>query len=429
MSINPNYNPDLFTPASTSFEVSADRKATQNPDGTWKNAIGLESTEEHRHVAKAWQDRCTPLPEFRNKVIESAKGKTDELAPEGSFFVTDDLDMSNGYKLTESGIESLRMFTDIPSTMISWLKGNEFKPEVAKFLNHALAARLDAWSTKNPDKPRNFLLRLRDGDNDTKWTRAICSDRYGIIDNNDVMEMICAALPGGYSDALASHAYDNGDDVKGNILLPDYIKTQPDSDYGVGIAFRNSEVRKSTFVIDPFLFRAICFNGCIWGRANSVVMKVNKKHLGQIDLVALKEQVRQSVLVALSHGNDLLNQFSQAKNVSIDTDPVRLIASLSRDNGLTIEQGMAWVKGYNDSLQEASGDIMEGTAFGIVNGLTLAAQRFSAEKYDLETVAGNVLTPSLQADLATMTKRWDSYATRAASLDDKIVEKYNFVSA
>jgi hypothetical protein len=67
-----------------------------------------------------------------------------------------------------------------------------------------------------------------------------------VLDNLDALEFIADALPSGsnLNDALASHFFNNGDDIQGNILLPDYIKEQPDSDYGVGISFRNSEIRK-----------------------------------------------------------------------------------------------------------------------------------------------------------------------------------------
>ena len=48
------------------LQVREGAVAQQNDNGTWFNAIGLESTESHRHVAKVWQDKCQSLETFYN---------------------------------------------------------------------------------------------------------------------------------------------------------------------------------------------------------------------------------------------------------------------------------------------------------------------------------------------------------------------------
>lgn len=406
-----------------SLQVGTDRKAGIDENGVYHNAIGLESTEEHPHVAKAWQDRCFPFNELYANVQADVPSKRDESVPESSVAVTSALNLDNGYILTGSGLSTLRSFTDIPSKMQDYLISNGYNADFARFLNDGLEMRRNAWANKD-NAPRNFLLRIRDEDK----VRAVCSDRYGILDNADVMDLIARALPGGYSDALCSHMHNDGDNLGGNILLPQYIKSNPDSDYGFGLAFRNSEVRESTFCIGGFLFRAICFNGNIWSRKDSTI-KVNQKHLGKIDKDDLFQQVQKAVMVALTEGENLLVQLGYTKEVKVN-DPLRLIASLARDNGLSIEQGRAWHKGYQDSLMEVGGDVHENAAFGIINGLTLAAQRFDyGTKTDMETLSGNLITPSLDADLDAVTNRWNKYQTRAEMLDAKIINKYAFASA
>lgn len=249
-----------------------------------------------------------------------------------------------------------------------------------------------------------------------------------MLDNLDALEFIADALPSGsnLNDALASHFFNNGDDIQGNILLPDYIKEQPDSDYGVGISFRNSEIRNGAFKISPFLFRAICLNGMIWGRRNSEI-SINQKHLGTIDKDNIRLQVREAVILALSEGNDILTLMNLTKQVKVK-NVHQVIAKVARDNKMTIEQGRAWSQGYLETLQEPSGDIAHETAFGLVNGLTRGAQAFSGVlREQMETTASIILAPAIDADLKAIQKRWGTLSDSANALPENIVAKYQMV--
>ena len=204
------------------------------------------------------------------------------------------------------------------------------------------------------------------------------------------------------------------------------MKSEPDSDYGVGIAFRNSEIRNATFKVSPFLFRAICLNGMIWGRSNSEI-QINQKHLGKIDTKELGLKVRHAVNVALNQGNDMLVLMNHAKNVKVE-NPLSVIAQLSRDNHLTIEQGKLWHKGYLDSLMEKTGDQNDRTAFGVVNGLTRCAQNYKGfSRENMETIASYILAPSIDSDLQAIAKRWGRISDNASQLDEKLVNQYQFV--
>jgi hypothetical protein len=295
---------------------------------------------------------------------------------------------------------------------------------MVKYVNAELDRRETDWNNKGKDG-RSFNVRIRHDDDGNDVIRAIVSERYGVIDNHEAMEMVANALPS-LNDALASHLSNDGDDIFGNILLPDYMKSEPDSDYGVGIAFKNSEIRNSTFKISPFLFRAICLNGMIWGRMNSEI-NVNQRHMGKIDLGDLQLQVTHAIKVALTQGNDMLTLLNYAKQVKVQ-NPIATIAQLARDNKMTVEQGRLWHKGYLDSLQESKGDIHEKTAFGIINGLTRSAQDYNGStREQMETTASFILAPSIDSDLQAISKRWGLIDDRAKQLEDKTVKQYQFV--
>ena len=416
-------NTSIFTNAG-GFQTAEGATAKQDANGNWVNAIGLQSTATHRHVAKAWQDKCTPLADFMETVKSQSTHKVDVVKPESEIRLKDVDTLIDGTPLTESGMNSLRMFTDIPSSMINFLKEREYNDDMVKYVNAELDRRENEWNNKGKEK-RSFNVRVRHDDDGNNVIRAIVSERYGVIDNHEAMQMVANSLPS-LNDALASHLFNDGDDIYGNILLPDYMKSEPDSDYGVGIAFKNSEIRNSTFKISPFLFRAICLNGMIWGRMNSEI-NVNQRHLGKIDMGDLQQQVTHAIQVALTQGNDMLTLLGYAKKVKVE-NPLATIAQLARDNKMTVEQGKLWHKGYLDSLHEAKGDVHENTAFGIVNGLTRSAQDYNgATREQMETTASFILAPAIDSDLQAISKRWGLIDDRAKQLEEKTIKQYQFV--
>lgn len=419
-------NKDVFKNAG-GLQVREGSTAKQDDNGNWFNAIGLQSTEAHKHVAKIWQDKCVSLESFYSTLKAQDANKVDVVKAESAIRLQDSSTLLDGTPLTKSGMNSLRLFTDIPSSMISFMEERGYNDELVKFVNDELNRREREWSNKGKDA-REFRVRTRHDDDGNPVARAIVSERYGVIDNLEAMEMIIDALPSkdAIKDALASHLHNDGDDMFGNLLLPDNIKSEPDSDYGVGIAFRNSEVRNSTFKVSPFLFRAICLNGMIWGRQDSSI-KVNQRHMGNIDKQELREEVRRAIVVALSQGNDLLTLLGHSKHVEVN-NPEQVIAQLSRDNKMTIAQGKLWHKGYLESLQEASGHSHDRTAFGIVNGLTRSAQQYTGStREQMETIASAILAPAIDADLQAISKRWGLISERAKSLDDDTVLQYAYI--
>jgi len=396
-------------------------------DGQWVNAIGLQSTASHRHVAKVWQDKCIALPEFIKTVETLAESKRDIEKPESEIRLKDMETLVDGTMISQSGINNLRMFNGMPSTMVSYMEERGYQDELVRFMNDALYQREQEWKNKGKE-PRDFRCRLRTNEAGDEYIRAVVSERYGVIDNAQVMDILRNSLPSNIDEALASHIDHDGDDMFGNILLPDYMKSEPDSDYGVGISFKNSEIRNAAFSVSPFLFRAICLNGMIWGRANSEI-KINQRHMGKIDIVELQEQVRTAIAEALTQGNDLLTLMGHSKKVKVG-NVLPTIVQLARDSqdNFTIEQTKAWHKGYLDSLHERNGDVHENSAFGVVNGLTRAAQNYTgATREKMEKYASFILSPHIDSDLQAISKRWGQVSDRADNLSDKVLNQYQFV--
>ncbi len=410
----------------TGLQVRPDSVAKQDANGNWVNAIGLQSTEAHRHVAKVWQDKCISLDNAYSVIKQEATTKYDLTLPENQVRLVEPFKLVNGTQINESGLEALRFLTGnvnkpaVPGKPVEFQLEHGYTGDLVRYINDGLNRRSVEYRAG-----KEFRLRMRKNDDGADIVRAIVSDRYGVIDNDEALGMVIDALPS-LQDALASHWWNDGDSVIGNILLPDHMKSEPDSDYGVGISFRNSEIRKSAFTISPFLFRAICLNGMIWGRRNSAI-GVNKRHMGVIDKETLKADVAHAIGVALTEGNDLLTLMGYSKQVKVK-NVTQTIALLARDHKMTVEQGKAWHKGYMETLQEPNGDVAEDTAFGIVNGLTRSAQGYTGHMREhMETTASIILAPAIDASLDAIRKRWNTESNKASTLDARTVEQYVYI--
>lgn len=388
--------------------LSVGERVANNEGGVWRNAIGLESTEEHRHVAKVWQDSCKPFLKLVDSVKKSQENKEDTFISLNDLQVNDDLTFKhNGGKFTEWGFNSLLRQTGIPKAMSEYLKDNSLETDLAKYINKEVAA--------NTDSEKQILLRTRKDKEGSLLNRALLSDRYGIADNTLLMESVLDAIPEeGHNGLLASHPFTNYDDLYCNVLIPDRVKSKPDSDYGCGIAIRNSEVGKFSFQVSAFLFRAICLNGMIWDRKNSEIV-VKKKHLGKIDVSDLMSQVKVAIEVGLTEGENLLNIFQMTKDIPVK-DMGKLIVSLGKANTLSNAQ----VKSWGDAFQVEATD----NVFGVINGLTRAAQQYRGEtRNDMERLAGKLLSPSLDANIEFLSKRWAGYQSAASGIEEEQVQK------
>lgn len=414
----------MSTPNSAVFSaeqgMTVKGRTAIDANGVYHNALGFESSAALSRVAKVWQDKCIPFVDFHNGVKRDAASKSDEARPLSWICLDNSLRLPDGCAFTEFGLTTLTSkYTDMPTSTVDFCRSHGYNHELATFVNDAVKSKMSSLLVEGR-RAKSLLLRKRiDRSSGEEVVRMAASDRYGVADNDLMLDLLFDAFPTAHvGEALASHACDNGDDIHGSILLPDSMKDNGDSDYGVGIAFRNSEVGKYCFEISPFLFRAICCNGLIWGRRDSTI-KVNKKHLGTIDFADLRNQVNRAVQVALSEGNNLLAVLNYTKEAPVKKSMIiPTIVSLSRANGLSIEEGKAWIKGFQAEPTN--------NGFGIVNGLTRAAQRYSsATRFRLEQVGADIMTPSLDADKVAVVDKWAKIVDRAHEVSPKIMEQFS----
>jgi hypothetical protein len=245
-----------------------------------------------------------------------------------------------------------------------------------------------------------FLFRTYD---DNKEIQAVLTDSYSPVDNRWLLKIINELIPGGrYSHfTRATDAT-----IYGNVLIPDSIREEDDSDYGGMVSLNNCEIGTRKLSQSPSVFRAICMNGCIWDQTFGT--SFNKRHRG-LDLDEVKKSIVENVTkqIPLMHdGIDrLLNTRADAyaaKNVKMN----QIFVALGDRLKLQPKHVIQTINQYRKHESQHK------NLFGVINAITRAGQEFDNEDWYALDVAGGALT-GMKVD------QWDKLVDKARSYTDE----------
>ena len=247
------------------------------------------------------------------------------------------------------------------------------------------------------EQDKKFLFRTRqDG-----TLRAMLSDKYAIVENRWFIESLAKLIPGG----RLSHWRGDSDSIWGNVLIPDTIRAEEDSEYGGMLSVGNSEIGERTLFSLPSIFRAICQNGCIWGQEKGERVKV--VHKGKIDLDELYLLIKENLDRQIPLLPDGIVRLLKTKEMDFVGSPEPLFAQLAIQSKFSKKQASGLLLAY---AQEPAKSL-----FGLVNAVTRAGQELSNEQWFASDLVGGVLT-NYTAD------HWSAFKKRAAALPPKEVE-------
>jgi len=240
--------------------------------------------------------------------------------------------------------------------------------------------------------------------------RAFLSEQYAIVNNGWYLDLLSKLIPGG----MLSHWKGDADSIYGNILIPDTIRKEKDSDYGGMLSIGNSEIGLRRISSCPSVFRAICMNGCIWEQEMGV--EVDIRHRGQIDFQGLAAKIKDNLekqIPLLPMGIERVLGL-RAYGVG-DTPLTNVFAQLSSDYSM----GKKEIAGVQTAFAKEMVDLGKNdgrTAFGLMNSITRFGQTLDEKRWvKFDQIAG---------DFANMTHDdWDKFRNRAANLTTKQVEK------
>ena len=172
------------------------------------------------------------------------------------------------------------------------------------------------------------------------------------MDNSWFVNVIKGLVPSG----RLSHWKGDSDTIYGNVLIPDTIREEEDSDYRGMFSVGNCEIGIRSISTCPSVFRAICMNGCIWDQEMGVAIR--KVHRGEINLEELKDAIKLNLeeqIPLLPEGIErlLAIRAKGTDGASLST----VFASVAKDHKLSKKQATAanWPSGDMGGSQPDSG--------------------------------------------------------------------------
>lgn len=331
-------------------------------------AFGLEQIEKG---IQSREDITAPLSQVSAMVNDS--GKVALAFADGREFVPN-----------QHALKQFALRIGVPQTSVKHLTETWTESEDAALLRMMFNRGLQRFQrdAKNPDSQK-FIFRTY---NDNSM-RAVLTDSFAAIDNRWYLELLQQAIPGG----RLSHWKGDADEVFGNVLIPDSVRQEDDSDYGGMISIGNSEIGTGRLEQYPSLFRAICMNGCIWDQEKGTEM--NQVHRGKIDLQMLAKRIVKNLNDQIPLLDSIVDKVLSLRMNDFavgDAKVPQVYACLGQRFGLTPKQARCSNEQF---VKHESGNR---NLFGIIQGLT----RQSQEEKNMDWVAMDKIAGKLS--------KWDS---------------------
>lgn len=231
-------------------------------------------------------------------------------------------------------------------------------------------ARVIANGFRRLDQKKKFFWRTREDGT----MRAMLTDRYAVVDNRWFIELLAKLIPGG----RLSHWRGDGDTLYSNVLIPDTIREEKDSEYGAMLSIGNSEIGERRVSSLPSIFRAICMNGCIWGQEKG--KGIRQVHRGAIKLDALALEIKENLNVQIPLALTGIDRFLGTRSYAWDGCEAKpVIAQIAKQFKLG--------KGHANGVLDAYGTEAKltpdlgHTLFTVINAVTRAGQKYEAKDW------------------------------------------------
>lgn len=379
-----------------------------------------------RNVSRAWFDKTITIDEGIDKIEDAKREREDIVCPirDIGIGVNDDgkvvIEHKDGREFvpTDHAMKQLANWCDKVSHGIVKRLTNParnhkgeivFERDVSDAETLAMVFRN---GKRRVDPEKEFRLRTyNDG-----TLRAMLTTVYAPVDNTWFMGVLKDFMP----DARLSHWKGDADTLFGNLLIPDTIRKETDSEYGGMLSLSNCEIGKRRIDAIPSIFRAICMNGCIWDQVKG--NGISKVHKGDIDLQELQKDIVETLNSQIPLMDSVIDSFLETRNLKIEkSDNVAaILATVAKDNGMTNGTRKSQLVKVSEEFINHESD--HRNLFGIVNAITRAGQQFDRETwYEFDKVGGK---------LASMNEnQWEKLRTRANSMDTKVLDKMFGVAA
>lgn len=315
--------------------------------------------------------------------------------PNGKFAVTEQLPFTTvgvqhkGFTLEQRALRQLLGRVSVP------------------FFGKGSGATMDSldWETLLAKYPKQFASIINDlipqveskgllVRTDGKAIRAVLTNKYGIVDNTDVLKAVREVIEPTAKelrDLRVVNSVVDRDRLDMRIVFdnPDRINPEtmpqgptrrgdirPNQPYGYGVFVTNEETGNGGLAVKALIWRGVCTNSIIVNTAQSIALR----HVGASNV--LLGRLQQAFADALPVAADTLNRIYAVSNKALPnlTDVISGLAKQYSWTDDAVKQVLVGTEG-------------EETVMGLVNGVSYAASKMetSADRVDMETQAGQIL--------------------------------------
>lgn len=364
-----------------------------------------------RNVSQKWLDKCITYEQgmqllgraSRTQDFEATTARFKPELVDGRMALVDQ-DTGRPYRPTEHCLGQLARWAETGTYLPVKLMASGDEQD------HDTLVRVIANGMRRVDKEKPLLWRTREDGT----MRAVLSERYMTVNNEWVLETLKKILPGG----RLSHWRGDEDAIYGNVLIPDNIRQEKDSDYGGMISIGNSEIGNRHLSSLPSVFRAICMNGCIWDQTSGIAMRL--RHNGQPDYEVLFESMKEHIHSQIPILNAGVDQLLATRSMSWAGDPRPVFAQVAQDFRVARQPMAKVIEAYEKELIVSSDS--RNTLFGVINAFTRAGQTLGNETwYSFDTIGGRLSNYGVS--------EWDSLTRRSRFLSSEMVEKVLGIAA
>ena len=376
------------------------------------NSQTIATDEGFSHVSKTWYDKTLSYDEGM-ELLESERGQREDFLIPRSEIAFDVREIDGQWKF---GAEiDDRFFVPTDHALVQLVskacngKGTGFVRDLTndhpKFKRDEFDARTIRGIITNGIRRVDASTKYKIRCHNDGTMRAFLSERYAEVDNRWYLEQIKNIIPAG----RLSHWKGDSNTIWGNVLIPDTIREEDDSDYGGMVSIGNCEIGKRNVKSLPSVFRAICMNGCIWDQTKGSEIKV--RHIGDIDLNSLAMKLRNNIEAQIPLLPQGIQRMLGIRAKGTDGVPMKNLIAATAETHKIDKRGasavlQAWVKDESPIAPE------DRSLFDIVNSVTRAGQSLDNQSW--------VRFDQIGGQLVNYTdNQWANLKSRAESYDDK----------
>jgi hypothetical protein len=259
-------------------------------------------------------------------------------------------------------------------------KGLEQTYTTAASETSEVAPEQDSPEPATSDRQEQWLLRARHG-----TLRAVLSERYSPLDNPELLKCLVPV----WQEHFRIDWFALGDETLHlRIVDPTLVmEGLPQDDLMAGVHLSNSEVGKRAVTVDALVFRLVCQNGLIRQVKGKSLLRQRHIHITH---ERFHEQLEGAVREGMNIAAGFMSQLALTAR-----QPVPDVEETLKRLGERWHLSQGVQESALHAMRQEPAGVQE-TVYGLVNGLTRAAQELSMDhRYDLEVLAGRLAEQGL----------------------------------